>query len=84
MLNTTFDTLTTWNEYQEGTLKLTNIFRRPSDLKRKFRIWRANMPRAKANGRDRMRNPWLYIKLSMEKENTNKTILHDMTVHYFE
>lgn len=84
LLNTTFDTLTTWNEYQEGTLKLTNIFRRPSDLKRKFRIWRANMPRAKANGRDRMRNPWLYIKLSMEKENTNKTILHDMTVHYFE
>lgn len=84
LLNTTFDTLTTWNEYQEGTLKLTNISRRPSDLKRKFRIWRANMPRAKANGRDRMRNPWLYIKLSMEKENTNKTILHDMTVHYFE
>lgn len=84
LLNTTFDTLTTWNEYQEGTLKLTNIFRRPSGLKRKFRIWRANMPRAKANGRDRMRNPWLYIKLSMEKENTNKTILHDMTVHYFE
>lgn len=84
LLNTTFDTLTTWNEYQEGTLKLTNIFRRPSDLKRKFRIWRANMPRAKTNGRDRMRNPWLYIKLSMEKENTNKTILHDMTVHYFE
>lgn len=84
LLNTTFDTLTTWNEYQEGTLKLTNISRRPSGLKRKFRIWRANIPRAEANGRDRMRNPWLYIKLSMEKENTNKTILHDMTVHYFE
>lgn len=84
LLNTTFDTLTTWNEYQEGTASLTNVLGRPSDLKRKFRIWRANIPRAKVNGRDRMRNPWLYIKLSMEGENTNKTILHDMVVYYFE
>lgn len=84
LLNTTFDTLTTWNEYQKGTLKLNNILGKPSDLKRKFRIWRANIPRANSNNRDRMRNPWLYIKLSMENENTNKTILHDMIVHYFE
>ena len=84
LLNTTFDTLTTWNEYQEGISSLTNVLGRPSDLKRKFRMWRANIPRAKANGRDRMRNPWLYIKLSMDNENKNKTILHDMIVHYFE
>ena len=84
LLNTTFDTLTTWNEYQTGTATLNNILGRPSELKKKFRIWRANIPRASANGRDRMRNPWLYIKLSMEGENTNKTILHDMVVHYFE
>lgn len=84
LLGTTFDTLTTWNEYQEGMADLTNTPNRPSSLKKKFRIWRANIPRAKSNGRDRMRNPWLYIKLSMEKENTNKTILHDMIVHYFE
>ena len=84
LLNTTFDTLTVWNEYQQGTSTLNNILGRPSDLKKKFRIWRANIPRAKANGRDRMRNPWLYIKLSMEGENINKTVLHDMIVHYFE
>lgn len=84
LLNTTFDTLTVWNEYQQGTSTLNNILGRPSNLKKKFRIWRANIPRAKANGRDRMRNPWLYIKLSMEEENVNKTILHDMIVHYFE
>ena len=89
LLNTTFDTLTVWNEYQQGTSTLNNILGRPSDLKKKFRIWRANIPRANAivstkKGRDRMRNPWLYVKLSMEKENTNKTILHDMMVHYFE
>lgn len=83
LLNTTFDTLTTWNEYQYGESKLTNILGKPSPLKRKFRIWRANIPRDKYNGRDRMRNPWLYVKLSMEKENTNKTILHDLVVHYF-
>lgn len=84
LLNDTFDTLTTWNEYQEGTLALNNRMYRPSSLKRKFRIWRANVPRDKSNGRDRMRNPWLYIKLSKETENTNKTILHDMIVSYFE
>jgi hypothetical protein len=84
LLNTTFDTLTVWNEYQQGTSTLNNILGRPSNLKKKFRIWRADIPRAKANGRDRMRNPWLYIKLSMESENVNKTILHDMIVHYFE
>lgn len=84
LLNTTFDTLTVWNEYQQGTSTLNNILGKPSDLKKKFRIWRANIPRAKINGRDRMRNPWLYIKLSMEEENVNKTVLHDMIVHYFE
>lgn len=88
LLNTTFDTLTVWNEYQQGTSTLNNILGRPSDLKKKFRIWRANIPRANAvgstkKGRDRMRNPWLYIKLSMEGENVNKTVLHDMIVHYF-
>lgn len=89
LLNTTFDTLTVWNEYQQGASTLNNILGRPSDLKKKFRIWRANIPRANAvgstkKGRDRMRNPWLYIKLSMEGENVNKTVLHDMIVHYFE
>lgn len=84
LLNVTFDTLTVWNEYQQGVSKLKNMLGKPSNLKRKFRIWRANIPRAKANGRDRMRNPWLYIKLSMEEENVNKTVLHDMIVHYFE
>ena len=89
LLDTTFDTLTVWNEYQQGTSTLNNILGKPSDLKKKFRIWRANIPRANVagstkKGRDRMRNPWLYIKLSMEEENVNKTVLHDMIVHYFE
>lgn len=84
LLDTTFDYLKVWNEYQEGISILNNVPNKPSALKKKFRIWRANIPRDKSNNRDRMRNPWLYIKLSMEKENTNKTMLHDIIVHYFE
>ena len=80
----TFDTLKVWNEYQEGIADLTREFGRPSTLKKKFRTWRANIPRDKSNNRDRIRNPWVYIKLSKEKENINKTILHDMVVSYFE
>ena len=79
----TFDTLTTWNEYQKGTSNLSFILGRPSSLKHKFRIWRANIPRSDTNKMDRMRNPWLYLKLSMEKPNFNKTVLHDMLVYYF-
>lgn len=84
LLNTTFDTLTTWNEYQKGSIKLVNKEGKPSNLKRKFRIWRANIPRDNVSNRYRMRSPWLYIKLGMYTQNTNKTILHDMIIHYTE
>lgn len=80
----TFDTLKVWNEYQEGIADLTREFGRPSTLKKKFRIWRANIPRDKSNNRDRIRNPWVYVKLSKNTENTDKTVLHDMVVSYFE
>lgn len=82
--SSTFDKLITWNEYQYGESTLADIIGKPSPLKRKFRVWRANIPRASENGRDRMRNPWLYIKLSKEEENTYKTLLHDVIVYYFE
>ena len=83
LTNSTFDTLTAWNEYQEGKIDLINTKDKPSSLKKKFRIWRANIPRA-TGSRDRMRNPWLYLKLSMENPGSTRTILHDITVHYFE
>ena len=84
LLNSTFDTLTVWNEYQRGITPLVNTIGRPSSLKKKFRVWRALVPRDEANKRDRIRNTWAYIKLSMENRNTNKTILHDIIVNYFE
>ena len=86
----TFDTLEVWNEYQKGVSNLTSLAAKPSPLKKKFRIWRANVPRAntdwngvKANKMDRIRNTWAYIKLSMNKENTDRMEFHDMIVHYF-
>lgn len=86
----TFDTLEVWNEYQKGVSSLTNMAAKPSPLKKKFRVWRANIPRAnkdwngtKANKMDRIRNTWAYVKLSMNKENTDRMEFHDMIVHYF-
>lgn len=79
-----FNELTVWNEYQNGTTKLENKPYMPSNLRKKFRIWRANIPRDSYNNRDRIRNPWTYIKLSMNTDSNYKTILHDITVHYFE
>lgn len=88
--NQTFDSLDVYNEYQHGKEQLINLNGKPSSLKRKFRVWRANIPRANtsingiaANNRDRIRNPWAYIKLSNEIPNTYRTVFHDMKVHYF-
>jgi hypothetical protein len=90
LADNTFDTLNTWNEYQEGIVSLEKIKGIPSSLKKKFRIWHANIPRWNvdknghtANNRDRMRNPWLYLKLSKETDNNFKTILYDTVVQYF-
>ena len=69
---------------------MTKLAAKPSPLKKKFRVWRANVPRfntdwngVKANNRDRIRNTWAYVKLSMNKENTDRMEFHDMIVHYF-
>ena len=104
----TFNKLETWNEYQNGIANLEDVKDNPSNLKKKFRIWRANIPRNTSNKggsgtvsyrRDRMRNPWLYIKLSKEltsppesaepviterEINNKKSILHDLVVYYYE
>ena len=77
-----FNTLTVWNEYQEGTAVLKKMFGKPSNLKEKFRIWRANIPRDKSNNRDRIRNPWTYIKL--EGNSMSRMQLHDLQVYYYD
>lgn len=84
LTNETFDTLEVWNEYQYGKTDLTNIKGRPSSLKKKFRVWRANIPRDNSNNRDRIRNTWAYIKLAKNNvDNNYRAELHDMIVSYF-
>ena len=89
--NCAFDILEVWNEYQKGVSYLNTLKNKPSPLKKKFRVWRANIPRANTdwngvpakNKMDRIRNTWAYVKLSMNEENTDRMEFHDMIVHYF-
>ncbi len=83
IINSTFDNLTVTNEYQSGTCDLKFSTNVPSNLKRKFRLWRINIPRDSSNHRDRIRNPWIYTKLSKMTEDTNKFKLHNMVLKYF-
>ena len=78
-----FNKVTIWNEYQEGEATLSKVWGKPSNLKEKFRIWRVNIPRDKSNNRDRIRNPWAYIKLE-GSNNTNRMQLHDLQVYYYD
>ena len=79
----TFDTLEVWNEYQYGKAYLDNVPGRPSVLKKKFRVWRANIPRECSNMRDRIRNTWAYVKLEHKNPCNYKTEFHDLMIHYF-
>ena len=78
-----FNKVTVWNEYQEGEASLNRVWGKPSNLKEKFRTWRVNIPRDKSNNRDRIRNPWAYIKLE-GSNNTNRMQLHDLQVYYYD
>ena len=104
-----FSTLETWNEYQHGITALKNkighasmmhhTLDKESTLKRKFRIWRCDIPRDnaplntdaglnvsrfKAKPLDRMRNPWIYLKL-YKGDNTDKRVeIHDVMMSYYE
>lgn len=79
-----FNKLEVWNEYQYGSCTLSERVM-PSDLRQKFRIWRANIPRdAKSKyGLDRIRNPWCYLSLTGTPNNNNKMVFHQATVKYF-
>ena len=80
----TFDLLEVNTEYQHGTQVLIDKLGNPSNLKKKFNLWRAQIPRDIANGRDRIRNPWCYIKLERMYKDINKMNVHNVTVFYNE
>ena len=58
-----FDYIRLWNEYQDtGEVLLTHRPHKPSILKKKFRVWRIQVPRDAHNRTDRIRNTWCRIK----------------------
>jgi len=61
-----FDTVRVWNEYQDtGDIDLRFINDRVSNMKKKFRIWRMDIPRDKDHVRQRIRNTWSKVKFTM-------------------
>ena len=85
--NKTFDGLRVWNEYQEGEVDLKYELFKMSDVKKKFRIWRANIPRDSKDprGLNRIRNPWAFIQLKKDKELADERMeFHDLMVKYYE
>ena len=106
-----FNSLETWNEYQHGLATLQNkdshaamehdLADKTASLKRKFRIWRCDVPRDNVDVNaatetpmgifrkakhpiDRMRNPWLYLKLTKNAESTmQRAEMHDLMMTYF-
>lgn len=67
-----------FNEYQNSGLIPLELGRN-KNLRRKFRNWHALIPR---EGRNRIRNPWIYLKLQLTNEDNYKMILHDVVVYY--
>ena len=77
-----FDTIRVWNEYQDtGEVPLTFTNIKPSNLKKKFRIWRLNIPRDRQYPLDRISNTWTKIKLDLAPSEDN-LVLHDLNVVY--
>ena len=82
----TFDTLEIRNEYQRGISDLTyRNAMTPFNMQRKYRIWRANIPRdregLKEKGMttlDRIRSQWATFKLTKKASENNRNRLHEI------
>lgn len=82
-----FDYIRVWNEYQDsGEVLLKCTPNKPSILKKKFRVWRIQVPRDAHNRTSRMRNTWCKIKLGSAPRynNGNNSFIqfHDIGVQY--
>lgn len=81
----TFDTLKVWHEHQDtGDVTLNDTVGLPTSLKKKFNAFRAFIPRDKTYKMNRIRNPWIYIKLSKEHPDKEKMMFTDLNVDFFE
>ncbi len=76
----TINFLQAYNEYQD-TGRIALVLGRNRNLRRKFRKWKAIIAR-NANSRDRIRNPWIFLKLELDKSDNTQLILHDIIINY--
>lgn len=84
-----FDKLYVWNDYQRGEADLTRREMPPFDLQRKFRIWRANIPRDMNDPHklNRIRSPWIHLRLTKDNVSENNPYImefHNLLVRYSE
>ena len=80
-----FSKIEVWNEYQYGSSDITEDKFMPNSYKQKFRIRRVDIPRASGSkyGMDRMRNPWIHLRISRTSGFNHKMTFHSMLVRYF-
>lgn len=76
--NQTLTSVMLYNEYQDSGLVPLTL---NSNISRKFREWRVTLPRQK-NTRNRIRNPWVFLKLQIDNANNKEFILHNLIVKY--
>lgn len=76
--NETLNRIQAYHEYQNSGIIPLQVGRN-LNVRRKFREWKANIPR---DGRERIRNSWMFLKLELVNNSNYKMILHDMTVYY--
>ena len=71
------------NDYQQSKVLFNMSASYINNLKRKFRVWRANIPRDNRNNRrTRISNTWSYIKIGNDRRDNNQVIINDMRTHF--
>jgi len=78
--NITLSKVQLYSEYQNSGL-VPIVPGRQSNARRRFRDWNVMLPREE-NTRNRIRNPWVYLKVQFDNENNYKLILHSIIVSY--
>lgn len=81
------------NEYQDtGEVALVNrklidnkvtYSSSNTNLKKKFRVWRIQIPRDETHKMDRIRNTWCKITLGNNGNTNSQSVLHDLNVQYY-
>lgn len=80
-----FSTMQVTDEYQDtGEVDFAKKSPKHSNMEKKFRIWRTDIPRALKNGREsmnRIRNTWCKVKFTLK--DSVRMELHDLGVVYY-